>query len=90
MDSLASALAFAYFNSLLQPDRTYLALFQQGRDDFALRPENMYALERAHVGTEDVITLDDLDRTQLLHSEAQVSQSNYPSPRGQLGVLTDR
>lgn len=73
LDSLASALAYAYLGSLLDPSTTVIPLFQQGRHDFALRPENYYALQEAGLAPDLVLTLDDLPADTLRDSSCRVS-----------------
>lgn len=62
LDSLCSAVVFAYLRSHTQPKNTlHIPLANIPREDLPLRPELTKALSYAGVGSEDLLTLSDLE-----------------------------
>lgn len=61
LDSLASAVAYAWYRSAIQND-TAIPLVQTPRPDLSLRAENLYALELAGLSasTQDLLCIDDI------------------------------
>lgn len=70
---MASAVAFAYFSKIIEPSKTFLPLFQQGRHDFVLRPENVYALQQAGVSQDLILCVEDLPADQLRAANCKVN-----------------
>ncbi|KAI1877109.1 uncharacterized protein JN550_001181 [Neoarthrinium moseri] len=60
LDSLCSALLFAYLRTYGSPQTLHIPLCHLPRDDLTLRPEFTEVLRRAATSPDDVITLDDL------------------------------
>ncbi|POS74610.1 exopolyphosphatase [Diaporthe helianthi] len=68
LDSLCSAVMFAYLRSHTQPKYTlHIPLANIPREDLRLRPELSKALSYAGVGAEDLLTLSDLDEVVKAH-----------------------
>lgn len=70
LDSLCSAVLFAYFRSQTAPKYTlHIPLANIPRDDLPLRPELRAALAYAGVKSEDLLTLTDLDEVKDLQPQ---------------------
>lgn len=68
LDSLCSAVVFAYLRSHTQPKNTlHIPLANIPREDLPLRPELTKALSYAGVGSEDLLTLSDLEGVVKAH-----------------------
>lgn len=68
LDSLCSAVVFAYLRSHTQPKHTlHIPLANIPREDLPLRPELSKALSYAGVGVEDLLTLSDLEEVVKAH-----------------------
>jgi exopolyphosphatase len=70
LDSVASALAFAYFSSVSNSgSRRYAAMIFTARGDMFLRPENLAALTESGIDPSDLLCVDDLfDESQPVSS----------------------
>ena len=81
LDSLCSAVVFAYLRSHTQPKNTlHIPLANIPREDLSLRPELTKALSYAGVGSEDLLTLSDLDEVVKAHHEvaSRVVKASHP------------
>ncbi len=68
LDSLASALGFAYFSTKLQPAEStqrFIPLVLTAHSDLYLRPENTYAIAAAEVDPASLLCVDDLPKDRL-------------------------
>ncbi|GAB1319288.1 Exopolyphosphatase [Madurella fahalii] len=65
LDSLCSALIYAYFRTHTPPNTLHIPLSNLPRDDLALRPELNAALSPAGLKPDDLITLTDLPKEGL-------------------------
>lgn len=80
VDSLCSAVLFAYFRSHARPGTLHIPLANIPREDIPLRPELGAALAYAGVKSEDLLTLTDLD---------DVTKGNGLEPQDTRWVLVD-
>lgn len=69
LDSLASALGFAYLSAQLAattgPAKQFIPLVLTAHADLYLRPENVYALDSAGLDPGSLLCIDDLPRDRL-------------------------
>ncbi|WDP89979.1 MAG: DHH family phosphoesterase [Desulfobacter sp.] len=67
LDSMASAIVFAYIRSKAQPDKTIVPLMPIVREDFKLRTEAVYVFEKAQIDLDCLIFLDEMPQTFMDH-----------------------
>ncbi|KAM0748589.1 DHH phosphoesterase [Meredithblackwellia eburnea MCA 4105] len=64
LDSVASAIGFAYFSSATSqgssPSKSYVPLVQTARSDLYLRPENVDVLRSSHIDDDDLLCINDI------------------------------
>jgi len=61
LDSMASAVAYAWFLTLQNSETTVLPLINIPRDDFKLRTEAVYLFDEAGISIDNLLFIDDLD-----------------------------
>jgi len=69
LDSISSALTYAYFRSHAPPHNLHIPLFNIPRADIAIRPELLTILPRAGLEPSHLLTLDDLPPLDVLPPE---------------------
>ncbi|KAK2614002.1 hypothetical protein N8I77_000864 [Diaporthe amygdali] len=92
LDSLCSAVVFAYLRSHAQPKYTlHIPLANIPREDLPLRPELAKALSYAGVKTEDLLTLSDLEEVVKSHGlEPQDTRWLLVDHNALTGTLAER
>lgn len=92
LDSLCSAVVFAYLRSHTQPKNTlHIPLANIPREDLPLRPELSKALSFAGVGSEDLLTLSDLEEVVKTHGlEPQDTRWVLVDHNALTGTLAER
>ncbi|KAI7789057.1 exopolyphosphatase-like protein [Diaporthe eres] len=92
LDSLCSAVVFAYLRSHTQPKCTlHIPLANIPREDLPLRPELSKALSYAGVGVEDLLTLSDLEEVVKAHGlEPQDTRWLLVDHNALTGTLAER
>lgn len=81
LDSLASAIAYAYLMSLVDPYGPQIVpVLQTRRADLRLRMENLLALKRAGIDANDIVCLDDVSHAPM--SEGGVALVDHNEPTG--------
>lgn len=63
LDSMASAIVFAYIRSEAEPDKNIVPLMPIVREDFKLRTEAVYVFEKAQIDLDRLIFLDEMPQT---------------------------
>ncbi|KAL8283690.1 hypothetical protein RQP46_005485 [Phenoliferia psychrophenolica] len=61
LDSIASAVGYAFFASQLDSQRAFVPLVHTARGDLYLRPENVDVLKSSQITNDDLVCLNDID-----------------------------
>lgn len=65
LDSIASAVGYAFYASQLDQQRAFVPLVQTARDDLYLRPENVDVLASSKIADLDLVCLNDVEPARL-------------------------
>ena len=72
LDSMASAVTYAYLLNAIETDKNVVPLLPIPRADFKLRTEAVYVFRRAGIDTNALIFLDDVDFELLMENTAEL------------------
>lgn len=81
LDSVVSAIAYAYLRYLQDETLHVLSLIAISRADFRLRTEVVYVLKQAGIHLDDLVFMDEIDLAEIFTSGADLIlvDHNYPS-----------
>lgn len=89
LDSMVSALAYAYLRYQQNPDLLPLAVMAIPRCDFFLRAEAVYAFKEAGIPLADLVFFDEVDLVSLVKSGADLVLVDHNSLAPRLAFLGD-
>ena len=90
LDSMASAVAYAYLLNSLSLDKTIVPLLPIPRADFKLRTEAVYVFNQAGVDVDALIFLDDVDFDALMENTQELVLVDHNKLASRFGGYGDK